>query len=377
MVVSTSVLGVEMFSKFKKLTYRVLLIGNIIVILLMLFVGNIGRLNPVDYPSLANLGLGFPILLVFNLVFLGVWCFCRLRSVWLPLLGFILCYGPIRTYSPFNFPEDKPHGSIKVLSYNVFMFSSWDEPHGAKNPIVDYIVKSKADIVCLQEAQARLDNGDQIYSTLKKHYPYFKLMIKKHPGADYIVLLSKYPVLWQDTIPYGSSSNQSVAYMLDIKGTKTLVVNNHFESNGLSSGDKEGFKTLVKGELKTDEAKKQSAHLIKKLGDVSARRAPQAEAVARFVKKYLDKQIPVILCGDFNDSPLSYTHHVISKELNDCYVESGNGPGISYHKSGMYFRIDHIFCSDDFESYGAKVDNSVTTSDHYPIYCWLKYRPKP
>ena len=354
-----------------------LLIGNIIVVLLMLLVGNIGRLNPVDYPSLANLGLGFPILLVFNLVFLVVWCFCRLRSIWLPLLGFILCYGPIRTYSPFNFPEDKPHGSIKVLSYNVFMFSSWDEPHGAKNPIVDYIVKSKADIVCLQEAQARLDNGDQIYSTLKKHYPYFKLMIKKHPGADYIVLLSKYPVLWQDTIPYGSSSNQSVAYMLDIKGTKTLVVNNHFESNGLSSGDKEGFKTLVKGELKTDEAKKQSVHLIKKLGDVSARRAPQAEAVARFVKKYLDKQIPVILCGDFNDSPLSYTHHVISKELNDCYVESGNGPGISYHKSGMYFRIDHIFCSDDFESYGAKVDNSVTTSDHYPIYCWLKYRPKP
>ena len=374
---STSVLSVEMFSKFKKLTYRVLLIGNIIVVLLMLLVGNIGRLNPVDYPSLANLGLGFPILLVFNLVFLVVWCFCRLRSIWLPLLGFILCYGPIRTYSPFNFPEDKPHGSIKVLSYNVFMFSSWDEPHGAKNPIVDYIVKSKADIVCLQEAQARLDNSDQIYSTLKKHYPYFKLMIKKHPGADYIVLLSKYPVLWQDTIPYGSSSNQSVAYMLDIKGTKTLVVNNHFESNGLSSGDKEGFKTLVKGELKTDEAKKQSVHLIKKLGDVSARRAPQAEAVARFVKKYLDKQIPVILCGDFNDSPLSYTHHVISKELNDCYVESGNGPGISYHKSGMYFRIDHIFCSDDFESYGAKVDNSVTTSDHYPIYCWLKYRPKP
>jgi len=196
-------------------------------------------------------------------------------------------------------------------------------------------------------------------------------------GADYIVLLSKYPVLWQDTIPYGSSSNQRVAYMLDIKGTNTLVVNNHFESNGLSSGDKEGFKTLVKGKLKTGEAKRQSVHLITKLGNVSTRRAPQAETVARYVKKYLDKKVPVILCGDFNDSPLSYTHRTIAKELNDCFVESGNGPGISYHKSGMYFRIDHIFCSDDFESYGAKVDNSVTTSDHYPIYCWLKYRPKP
>ena len=366
-----------MFSKFKKLTYRMLLAGNIVVILMMLFVGNIGRFNPVDYPLLANLGLGFPILLVFNFVFLVVWCFLRLRTIWLPLLGFLLCYGPIRTYSPFNIPEDKPHGSIKVLSYNVFMFSSWSEPDAKKNPIVDYIVKSKADIVCLQEAQATLDDKDHIYSTLKKHYPYFKLMIKKAPGADYMVLLSKYPVLWQDSIPYGSSSNQSVAYMLDIKGTNTLVVNNHFESNGLSSGDKEGFKTLVKGELKTGEAKRQSVHLITKLGNVSTRRAPQAETVARYVKKYLDKKVPVILCGDFNDSPLSYTHRTIAKELNDCFVESGNGPGISYHKSGMYFRIDHIFCSDDFESYGAKVDNSVTTSDHYPIYCWLKYRPKP
>ena len=374
---STWVFGIKMLSKFKKLTYRVLLIGNIIVILLMLFVGNIGRFNPVDYPMLANLGLGFPILLAFNVLFLVVWCFLRLRTIWLSLLGFLLCYGPIRTYSPFNFPKDKPHGTIKVLSYNVFMFSSWSEPDAKKNPIVDYIVKSKADNTCIHSAQTTLDNKDHIYSTLKEHYPYFKLMIKKKPGADYMVLLSKYPVLWQDSIPYGSSSNQSVAYMLDIKGNKTLVVNNHFESNGLSSGDKEEFKTLVKGEMKTGEAKRQSVHLLRKLGDVSVRRAPQAEVVVRYVKKYLDKNVPVILCGDFNDNPLSYTHRVMSKELNDCYIESGNGPGISYHKSGMYFRIDHIFASDEFESYGAKVDNSVTTSDHYPIYCWLKYRPKP
>lgn len=350
---------------------------NIIVILTMFLVGNVDRLNPVDHPLLANLGLGFPILLVLNLIFLVLWAFVRLRIIWLPLLGFLLSYGSIRTYSPVNLPKEKPHGSIKVLSYNVFLFSTWSEPDGEKNSIVDYIVKSKADIVCLQEAQASVEGTDHIYPTLKKHYPYFKLMVKKSPGADNMVLLSKYPVLWQDTIPYGSSTNQSVAYMLDVKGTKTLVVNNHFESNGLSSDDKEGFKTLVKGNMGTGEAKLQSFHLLSKLGEVSARRAPQAEMVARYVRKYLDKKVPVILCGDFNDNPLSYTHRTIAKELTDCFVASGNGPGASYHKSGMYFRIDHVFCSDDFEPYGAKVDNSVTTSDHYPIYCWLKYRPKP
>jgi AP endonuclease domain protein len=169
----------------------------------------------------------------------------------------------------------------------------------------------------------------------------------------------------------------SVAYMLDIKGVKTLLVNNHFESFGLTNDDKEGFKTLVKGSMKTNDMKSESSHLLHKLGTVAERRAPEVEMVAKYVKKYLDKKVPVILCGDFNDNPLSYAHRTIANILTDCYVSSGNGPGISYHKSGMYFRIDHIFCSDDFEPYGAKVDNSVTNSDHYPVYCWLKYRPKP
>ena len=366
-----------MLKNFKKFTFRALFVGNILVILLMLLIGNIDWLNPVDYPLLANLGLGYPILLAFNFAFLVFWAFVRLRTIWLPVLGFILCFASIRIYCPFNLPKDKPHGAIKVLSYNVYMFDSWEETNPKTNPIINYIIDSKADLVCLQEAQGDGDKNGGIYERLKAHYPYFKLMVKKKPGADYMVLLSRYPILWQDTIPYGSSSNQSVAYMVDIKGTKTLVVNNHFESNGLSNDDKAGFKSLVKGSMQTDKAKSESVHLLRKLGKVSMRRAPQADMVARYVKQYLDKKVSVILCGDFNDNPLSYTHRAIDKELIDCFVASGNGPGISYHRSGMYFRIDHIFCSDDFEPYDAHVDNSVTASDHYPIYCWLKYRPKP
>ena len=278
---------------------------------------------------------------------------------------------------PFNIPKEKPHGAIKVMSFNVYMFDPWDVKKGETNPIVDYVVNSKADIVCLQEATVDASGSDHILDTLKKHYPYYKLMVKKKPAADHILLLSRYPILWQDSIPYKSNSNMSVAYMLDIKGTKTLLVNNHFESFGLTNDDKEGFKTLVKGSMKTNDMKSESSHLLHKLGTVAERRAPEVEMVAKYVKKYLDKKVPVILCGDFNDNPLSYAHRTIANILTDCYVSSGNGPGISYHKSGMYFRIDHIFCSDDFEPYGAKVDNSVTNSDHYPVYCWLKYRPKP
>ena len=147
------------------------------------------------------------------------------------------------------------------------------------------------------------------------------------------------------------------------------------ETTGLSVEDKSNFKSMVKGKLEGAEAKKASYHLIDKLGEASVKRAPQAEAVARYLSKHLGRSI--ILCGDFNDGPISYAHHVISKHLTDCYVESGNGPGLSYHKGGMYVRIDNIMCSSDWQPFECKVDSKIKDSDHYPIFCWLKKRGKP
>ena len=42
----------------------------------------------------------------------------------------------------------------------------------------------------------------------------------------------------------------------------------------------------------------------------------------------------------------------------------------------MYVRIDHLFCSDDITPYACAVDNQIKASDHYPIYCWLKFGRK-
>ena len=62
------------------------------------------------------------------------------------------------------------------------------------------------------------------------------------------------------------------------------------------------------------------------------------------------------------------------RNLKDAYTMSGNGPGLSYNRSGMYFRIDNIFISDSWKPYGATVDRSIKESDHYPIYCYLHKR---
>ncbi|MBN2917310.1 MAG: endonuclease/exonuclease/phosphatase family protein, partial [Prevotella sp.] len=100
----------------------------------------------------------------------------------------------------------------------------------------------------------------------------------------------------------------------------------------------------------------------------------EAEAVAKYIQQH--KEQSIILCGDFNDGPISYAHRTIAKDLTDCYIASGNGPGISYHHGGFFVRIDNIMCSDDWEPYECKVDDKIAVSDHYPIICKLKMHPK-
>ena len=106
-----------------------------------------------------------------------------------------------------------------------------------------------------------------------------------------------------------------------------------------------------------------------KLGEKAAKRAPQADAVAKAVAE--SRHSSIIVMGDFNDPPVSYPHYVISKHLEDTFAESGCGLGISYHLNHFYFRLDNIMVSPNLQSYKCQVDNQIDTSDHYPIYCFV------
>ena len=84
----------------------------------------------------------------------------------------------------------------------------------------------------------------------------------------------------------------------------------------------------------------------------------------------------MIVCGDFNDNPISYARRIISQGLTDCFVETGKGIGLSYNQKGFYVRIDHILCSEHFQPYNCQIDDEMDASDHYPILCWLKMQEK-
>lgn len=363
-----------MIKWIKAFTFQMVAGSNIASIVIMLLAGYSGYLNPANHFFLANIGLAFPIFLFINFGFLVFWLIFKPKGVLIPLLGFLICYQPVRAYIPFNINHPVPDGAIKVLSFNVWAFNGGNE-EGKLNPILQYLQEQKADIVCLQEASPCNDiKQETIDSVMGRLYEYSDTSCIK-AGDDALVIYSHFPIIHKEKIAYKSAGNHTAAFTLNVKGEDVVVINNHLETVGLSIEDKENFKTMIKGETKRDRAEFESKRLADKLGDAAKIRAPQARAIAQFIRKHSYQSI--ICVGDFNDGSLSYTHRIISDGLTDCYIATGNGPGISYHQAGFYVRIDNIMCSKDWEPYGCKVDSKIKASDHYPIYCWLKKRHKP
>lgn len=336
----------------------------------MVLVAYSDHVPPANHPYLACAGMIFPIMLVVNVVLLMLWVIVKWKRAWLPLLGFLLSYPAIRIYMPLHFSSQPPEGSLKVITYNVACYNYKAKQDEPLDTIVSYLRRQQADIVCLQEdANARYSTIDSLAAI----FPYndtVHVNSPRNPMINAVGIHTRFPIVGKKRIEYESNANGSVAFYLLIGTDTVIVINNHFESTHLSDTDRNHYTDIINGSMNTTDAKAETRMLMGKIATSMAKRAPQAEAVSRFVTNH--SRYPLIVCGDFNDTPISYTHHTVSQGLTDCYVESGNGPGISFNRRGFFFRIDNILCSSHYRPYNCYVDDQMDGSDHYPIVCWLE-----
>lgn len=323
-------------------------------------------IHPAHHSRFSYFGLIFPAFLVLNMLFVAFWLCFKKKLALLPLAGFILCAPSIRTYFPLNYRKESPPGAIKFISYNVMNFAGGMEEEGncTTNPIVRYLLNSDADIICMQEGDFSSLPG--LKDSLTSKYPYF--VESSGIMGQTNTCVSKFPVLDVQEVCYESTSNRSHAYKLLVGNDTVLVVNNHLESYQLQAEDKANYKEIIVNP-KNDSTVVMYGNLMNKLKVKNVVRSLQADRVAEYVDSVPCKY--KIVCGDFNDPSLSYTHHRLTRNLNDAFTRSGFGAGISYNRSGMYFRIDNILVSPNIDTYMTKVDNSIDESDHYPIISYL------
>lgn len=358
----------------KALIYVIAAVNMLFVGLLLLSAYSPWIINPKVHPVLSCLGLVLPIFLFINLCFLFFWMFTYPRLALISVCGFILCIGQIRTYVPINFRTKKiPENCIKVLSYNVMGFNKLKK-HTKEdpNPILEYIQEKNPDIICMQEFQFTSDKAHLTEADINRafrDYPYHeKCDVSQKGNGNWLACYSKFPILSSRAIRYKSTYNGSVLLEIEVNGDTVTVVNNHLESNKLTKEDKDVYEDMIKAP-EAHKVKNGTRYLVNKLAEASAIRALQADTIAKEIAA--SKHRSIIVCGDFNDTPISYAHRVIAQNLDDAFTKSGSGLGISYNQHKFYFRIDNILISKNLKAYNCTVDKSIKESDHYPIWCYI------
>ncbi|MDR1115465.1 MAG: endonuclease/exonuclease/phosphatase family protein [Tannerella sp.] len=354
---------------------------NIILALFLAASAYSDMISPEKNILFAYLGLIFPILLLVNICFFIYWMITKKWLMILTLaLTFAVCLAPVSRYCPLHIPTKilPRENTIKVLSYNVMSFAYKNHSKESPNKIIQYIAESEADIVCLQEymvsSRPNLMSSEDVAKALPM-YPYIAEIFFSSPNNKRykygLAVLSKFPIVKSRKITFPSIYNGSSIHEIIVQGKKIALVNNHLESFKLTTEDRSKYSDMIT-HVSIESFDELRGSIQQKLGQAFRMRANQAETIAGEIRK--TNGYYTIVCGDFNDTPISYAHRTIQGSLSDAYAKSGFGMGISYNQNFFLFRIDHILYSPSMEAYNCKVDTRVNLSDHYPIYCYLEIR---
>lgn len=359
---------------YKKIWAYPLLLVNIAVAAVFMLCAASPLIPASQFPLISLAGLAFPFLLAAVVAFILFWLVFHKRYCLVSLLALAVCFESVRDFFPINFSRNEaPEGALKVVSYNVLSSNFMKDKMNDDNAILSYLRDSEADIICLQECNYAILRDYAKGGNWTKRYPYRSYEQSTIGITDTrgIVCLSRYPILHMEQYAFEESGNAAFRYDIDWNGDTLHVFNCHLQSYSLDDKNKGVYESIVTDPENVFLNPKEldfsgTKTLVKKLSAAAVKRKAQADILADEVKEVEGDAI--IVCGDFNDSPISYAHRKMDRLLTDAHTVNAIGPGFSYNRNHLYYRIDQMFCSDDLAPYGCKVDKSVKESDHYPIY---------
>ncbi len=362
--------GKSFFKALWKQVRRFAFSVNAVAVLWLLACSFISLVPCDEHPYISVISITFPVALLVNLLFVLFWLLVHIRYTLLSLLGILVCWSFVRDYCPINLGGEPSEKCLKVVSWNTMGMGKTEDREEAK----EYVKNLDADIICLQEAGITGGGWDDFIQEMKdKGY--------EHHCQKGLTLFTRLHLVDTDTISYDTRTNGSRWYRLAGEEDTIWVVNNHLESNHLSMELREEYGQVI--DKPVYQKAKESGHSILSHMVQSARyRGGQARELCNFVDEHQGER--VIVCGDFNDTPVSYAYQAVRRRscvpgreggtrMKNAFREGGRGMAFSYNGKGFWVRIDHIFFSPEGECHKACIDRSIGISDHYPIISWLDF----
>jgi endonuclease/exonuclease/phosphatase family metal-dependent hydrolase len=358
----------------------ILLSLNFLVALSLLLSYLASYISPEKCWPIAFFGISYPLLLIANLFFILLWLLSWRKYILISLAAVFLGISPLLSTMQFRATraEKRVPGSFKVMSFNVhslYGISAQKNYRGMRSRVTDFIEKENPDILCVQEFYVRTADSAKIIEKFAKTIgtPYFFCKnyfdVRNSHKINALAIFSRYPILSVGTFRLNGHKAFGIYADMIINGDTTRVFNLHLESIRFGNDDYSFYSQLKEAETEQYTITEGSWKILSKLRKAFPVRARQAGIIADAVKK---SPFPVIVCGDFNDTPTSYAYHVMTRDLNDSFREAGSGLfGPTYSGNFPSFRIDYILVNDYFEalSYKRHVND---LSDHYPVSVILK-----
>jgi len=319
----------------------------------------------------ALFGLAYPYLLLINILFALTWAILLKYEALISVAAIAIGITHLSNFIKISKPAGSKKDTIKVMSYNVRLFNNYENPNSSsEKKVIAFLKAQKPDIICLQEFYV---NGSPYEKEMAmkeglggRYYSHSRLIGSGRNRYYGIITFSRFPIVTKGTIKHPGSSSLSIFSDIVI-GTDTIrIFNNHLQSFRLKKMERSFLEEL------TDPADKEAITSMKNLSLSLAKAFRSRAHQANVLKDAIDKSpYPVIVAGDFNDTPVSYSYRKIRKGLKDSFVHSGYGAGFTYRGNYPANRIDYILYNGSLESRYFEI-TKVKFSDHYPVSAWFR-----
>jgi len=255
------------------------------------------------------------------------------------------------------------------MTYNTRAFGRMKvHTKDSPNPVIQYILDNDPDIFCIQEFVVTRNQTEADVARIFSRYPYRHVHFQ---GNRYwgIATFSKFPIINRGVVDIPARVNSAIYSDIVIGADTIRVFNMHLESNRLTESDK-AMPLELRNNFDIENLTHVTRHLAQKLGAAYRVRAQQADILAQYIR---NSPHSVIVAGDMNDVPLSYSYTTIRGNMNDVFVSLGSGFGITFYENLYKFRIDYIFSDQNFVPLYFRRDR-VKYSDHYPLTAVFEIR---